>query len=105
VSSGGIFLGSASNNVAEYHAIIIILTKASSIGISQLIIKLDSQLVVHQLNRDYVVHNSVLLRLHLKVRRFERYFEFIEYRHISRELNIISGSLENYMLDWYIAHR
>jgi hypothetical protein len=69
VSSGGIFLRSATNNIAEYHVIIEILTEASSLGISQLIINLDSQLVVCQLNREYVVHNSVLLRLHLRVRR------------------------------------
>jgi ribonuclease HI len=105
VSSGGICLGSATNNIAEYHAVIGILTEASSLGISQLIINLDSQLVVHQLNREYAVRNPVLLRLHLRVRHLERSFEFLEYRHISRELNMIMDSLENYMLDWYIAHR
>jgi ribonuclease HI len=105
VSSGGIFLGSATNNIAEYHAIIRILTEASSLGISQLIINLDSQLVVRQLNREYVVHNSTLLRLHLRVHHLERAFEFLQYKHISRELNTITDSLANYMLDWYIAHR
>jgi ribonuclease HI len=57
VSSEGIFLRSTTNNVAEYHVFIGLLPEASSIGINQLIINLESQLVVHQLNREYVVHN------------------------------------------------
>jgi ribonuclease HI len=105
VSSGGIFLGYATNNVAEYHAVIGLLTEASSLGISQLIINLDSQLVVHQLNRVYTICNPVFLRLYLRVCRLERYFDFIEYRHISRELNTITDLLANYMLDWHITHR
>jgi ribonuclease HI len=105
VSSGGICLGSTTNNVVEYHVIIELLTKASSLGISQLIINLDSQLVFRQLNRVYNVRNTVLLHLYLIVFRLERYIDFIEYRHISRQLNTIMDSLANYMLDWHISHR
>jgi ribonuclease HI len=105
VSSGGIFLGSTTNNMAEYHVVIRLLTEASSLGITHLIINLDSQLVVCQLNRDYVVRNPVLLRLHLRVRRLERSFEFIQYRHIPRELNTTLDSLANYILDRYLVHR
>jgi ribonuclease HI len=76
VSSGGIFLGSTTNNMAEYHVVIGLLTEASSLGISHMIINLDSQLVVCQLNRIYAIHNPILLRLHLRVRRLERMFEF-----------------------------
>jgi ribonuclease HI len=46
VSLGGIFLGSTTNNVVEYHTVIGILTKASSLGIYHLVINLDSQLMV-----------------------------------------------------------
>jgi len=99
VSSRGICLGLTTNNVAEYHIVIGILTKASSLGISHIIINLDSQLVVCQLNQVYAIHNPVLLRLHLKVRRLERMFEFTQYKHIPRELNTTSDSLPNYILD------
>ena len=44
VSSGRICLGSTTNNIVEYHVVIGLLTEASSLGISQLIINLDSQL-------------------------------------------------------------
>jgi ribonuclease HI len=47
MSSRGICLGSTTNNVAEYHAVIRLLTEASSLDISHMIINLDSQLMVY----------------------------------------------------------
>jgi ribonuclease HI len=105
VSSGGICLGPATNNMAEYHAVIGLLTQASSLSISRIIIYLDSQLVVYQLNHIYAIRNPILLRLHLQVRHLERMFDYIEYRHILRELNSVSYSLANYIMDRYLAHR
>ena len=105
MSSGGVFLGSTTNNVAEYYTIIGILIEASSLGISRIIINLDSQLMVCQLNKVYTIHNPILLHLHLRVRHLETMFEFTQYRHIPRELNTTLDSLENYILDQYIAHR
>jgi hypothetical protein len=61
--------------------------------------------VVYQLNRIYAIHNPILLRLHLQVRRLERMFDYIKYRHILRELNSVSDSLANYIMDRYLAHR
>ena len=104
VSSGCICLGPTTNNMAEYHAVIGMLTQASSLGISCIIIYLDSQLVVYQLNRIYAICSPILLRLHLQVRRLERMFDYIEYRHIPRELNSVSDSLANYIMDRYLAH-
>jgi ribonuclease HI len=104
VSSGGICLGPATNNMAEYHVVIGLLTQASSLGISRIIIYLDSQLVVRQLNRIYAIRSPILLRLHLQVRHLERMFDYIEYRHIPRELNSVSDSLANYIMDRYLTH-
>ena len=50
VSSRGTFLGPSANNVAEYRAVIEILWDALSRGITQLEVRLDSQLVVSWLN-------------------------------------------------------
>jgi ribonuclease HI len=71
VSSGGICLGPATNNMEEYHSIIGILTQSSSLGISRIIVNLDSQLMVYQLNRIYAIRNPILLHLHLQVHRLE----------------------------------
>ena len=62
VAAGGACLGPASNNVAEYRAVIELLWDALSRGITQLEVRLDSQLFVSQLNRAYQVQNSTLLR-------------------------------------------
>jgi ribonuclease HI len=71
VSSGDIWLGPTTNNMVEYHAIIGLLTQASSLGISRMIVNLDSQLVVYRLNRIYAIRNPILLRLHLRVHHLE----------------------------------
>jgi ribonuclease HI len=105
VSSGGICLGPATNNMAEYHVVIGILTQSSSLGISHIIVNLDSQLVVYQLNRIYAIRNPILLRLQLQVCHLERIFDYIEYKHIPRELNNVSDLLANYIMDRYLAHR
>jgi ribonuclease HI len=104
VSSGGIFLGPTTNNMVEYHVVVGLLTQASSLGISHIIVNLDSQLVVYQLNRIDVIRSPILLRLHLQVRRLERMFDYIKYRHIPRELNSVSNLLANYIMDRYLAH-
>ena len=49
----GVCLGCTMNNVAEYSAVIELLSEAINLGIRTLVVNLDSQLVVHQLNRHY----------------------------------------------------
>jgi ribonuclease HI len=58
VSSGGIFLGPATNNIAEYSAVIELMSEASTLGIHHLVVRLDSQLVVSQLNSVYSIHHT-----------------------------------------------
>jgi hypothetical protein len=70
-----------------------------------MIINMESQLVVCQLNWIYAIHNPILLHIHLRVCRVERMFDFIEYRHIPRELNTTLDSLANYIMDRYLTHR
>jgi ribonuclease HI len=55
MSSGGICLGDATNNVAAYSAIIELLRDALSCGISHLQVYLDAQLFMSQLNGIYHV--------------------------------------------------
>ena len=71
VSIHGICLGQTTNNIPEYNVVIQLLFDAITFGIQRFIIRLDSQLVVLHLNRVYVIINSMLLRLFLKVRLLE----------------------------------
>ena len=72
LSSGGIRLWPSSNNVAEYSAVIELLWDAISHGVLSLEVRLDSQLVVSQLNGLYHVRDLTLLRRFLCVRLLER---------------------------------
>jgi ribonuclease HI len=71
LSSGGICLGNATNNVVEYNAVIEFLRDALSHGISCLRVYLDAQLVVSQLNGVYRVYDPTLHRRFLRVRLLE----------------------------------
>eukprot|EP00253_Pinus_taeda_P026715 PITA_26715 len=79
VSMHGVSLGQTMNNIVEYSAVIELLSESISFGIQSLIVRLDSELVVLQLNRVYAIRNPVLLRLFLRVRLLEREFDYIEY--------------------------
>ena len=104
VSPGVVCIGLATNNIAEYQAVIGLLTEAPSRDIHDLVVFMDSQLVVCHLNHIYAIIKPILLYLFQRVRLLERSFEVITYKHIPRVDNAVVDSLENYILDWYIAH-
>ena len=99
VSSGVVCIGPATNNITEYEVVINLLTEAASQDVCNLVVLMDSQLVVFHLSHVYTIRNPVLLRLFRRVRLLERSFETITYRHIPREHNVVSNSLANYILD------
>ena len=104
VAAGGACLGHAPNNVAEYTAVIELLWDALSRGITQLEVRLDSQLVVSQLNRAYQVRNPTLLRQFMQICLLERHFEVITFNHIPRNQNSLTDAYANYILDWHLTH-
>ena len=104
LGSGGIFLGNATNNVAEYMSVIQLLTEAASRDISNLVVRLDSQLIIMQLNNHYHVRHLVLLRYFLRVQILQRQFQTITFEHVRREFNTLADSLANYVLDWHLSH-
>ena len=71
----------------ELHHSTGLLTEEISLNITQLIVNLDSQLMVFQLNHIYTIRDPILYRLYLRVCFLERSFEFIQYQHILREFN------------------
>ena len=104
VASGGTCLHPVSNHVTEYRAVIELLWDFLSHGITQLEVRLDSQLVVSQLNRAYQVRNPILLRHFMQVRLLERHFEFITFNHIPRNQNSLMDACANYILYWHLTH-
>ena len=104
VSSGAVCIGPATNNIAEYQAVIGLLTEATSEDVCNLVVLMDSQLVVCHLNHVYTIRNPMLLRLFRRVCLLERSFEAITCRHIPREDNAVTDSMANYILDWHFSH-
>jgi ribonuclease HI len=102
ISLRGVCLGRATNNIAEYSAVIELLVDAISLGIRHLVIRLDSQLVVLQLSNVYSIRSPTLLGVYLWIRLLERYFDYIEYQHIPRRLNTLTDALANYVLDKHL---
>ena len=63
VSSRAVCIGPATNNIAEYQAVIGLLIEAPSQDVCNFTVLMDSQLVVCHLNHVYTIRNPVLLRL------------------------------------------
>jgi ribonuclease HI len=103
LDSGGIFLGRTTNKLAEYEAVIPLMTNASSLEIRSLVVRLDFELVISQLTSRYSVHHLVLYRKYMRVHFLERSFDFISYEHIPRMLNSFVDSLANEILDWHLS--
>jgi len=100
----GVCLGRTTNNIAEYSAVLELLTEAVNLGIRELLVYLDSQLVVLQLNGHYSVRNPSILRLYLRIRLLERNFEYITYHHIPRHLNTLTDAVANLVLDRHLRN-
>jgi ribonuclease HI len=104
VSLRGVCLSRATNNIAEYSTIIELLVDAISLRIRHLVVQLDSQIVVLQLSNVYTIRSPTLLRVYLRIRLLECYFDYIEYQHIPRCLNTLTDALANYVLDKHLNH-
>jgi len=67
LSSNRVFLGHATNNIVEYMSVIELLIEAIYLRISNLVVWLDSQMVVMGLNNHYHIRNLILLHYFLRV--------------------------------------
>jgi ribonuclease HI len=95
----GAYLGEATNNVAEWTALLLGLEAAQRLGIRRLAVRLDSELVVKQLRGEYRVKNAGLLPLYQKAVKLLRHFDEVDVRHVRRALNKLADRLVNDVLD------
>jgi ribonuclease HI len=93
------YLGIATNNVAEYRALILTLRRALALNCRRVDIKLDSELVVKQLSGLYRVKDEKMIPLHSEVRRLLAKFEDLTIEHVRRERNKRADKLVNAALD------
>jgi ribonuclease HI len=87
------FIGTATNNVAEYSALLKGLETARSLGVQNIKIFMDSELLARQINGIYRVKNKNLIPLWVKAMKILREFSHYTVAHVPREMNKEADSL------------
>ncbi len=93
------YLGHATNNQAEYSALILALERALDLGATQVEIRSDSELLVRQINGQYKVKNAGLKPLFEKARTMIAKLESFGIKHVPRELNQKADAMANRAID------
>ena len=92
-------IGTATNNVAEYRALVAGLEQAVALHISELEVVSDSELMVKQMRGEYRVKNEALRTLYDEALALARRVGTVEYRHVKRAHNELADRLVNDALD------
>lgn len=93
------YIGEATNNQAEYRAVIEAMERALGLGATKVKLFLDSELIVRQLTGKYKVKNEGLIPLFGKVLSLSSEFEHVDFQHVAREKNKRADALVNKALD------
>jgi len=99
LAAHGETIGVATNNVAEYRALIAGLEKARDLALSEVEVISDSELLVKQMNGEYRVKNEALRELSFEAARLAREIGNVSYRAVRREHNELADRLVNEALD------
>ena len=99
VAKVGKFLGDSTNNVAEYTGLILGLKRAKAMGIKELDVFSDSELLVRQLHGDYAVKADHLKPLHDEAKALLAAFPDVHVAHIPREQNAAADEMSNRAID------
>ena len=92
-------IGVATNNVAEYRALIAGLEKAVELAVPEVEVVSDSELLVKQMNGEYRVKNAALQDLSIQASRLARELGKVSYTAVRREHNKLADQLVNEALD------
>jgi ribonuclease HI len=95
----GKFIGQATNNAAEYMALIVGLREAAKLGARKLLIRGDSELVIKQMRGEYRVKNPALKHLFDQAQTLVRDFESVSFEHNLRHHNSLADRLANLAMD------
>jgi ribonuclease HI len=99
LAAEGEAIGVATNNVAEYRALLAGLAKALELGVRELDVVSDSELVVKQMRGEYRVKNAALRQLSVEAGRLARQLDRVTYPAVRREHNELADRLVNEALD------
>jgi ribonuclease H / adenosylcobalamin/alpha-ribazole phosphatase len=99
LAAHGEAIGQATNNVAEYRALVAGLEKAKELGVDELEVVSDSELLVKQMRGEYKVKNEALRELSLQASGLARQLGAVTYTAVRREHNELADQLVNEALD------
>jgi len=92
-------IGVATNNVAEYRALVAGLEKALELAVPEVEVVSDSELLVKQMRGEYRVKNAALQELSIQAARIAREIGNVSYTAVRREHNELADRLVNEALD------
>ena len=92
-------IGVATNNVAEYRALVEGLRRAVELGVGEVEVVSDSELLVKQMRGEYKVKNEALRTLSLEATTLARKLTRVTYTAVRREHNELADKLVNEALD------
>ena len=95
----GRFIGRATNNVAEYRALITAMQEAKRLGAKRVQIRGDSELIIKQMTGVYRVKNPDMQSLHAEATAVMRTFESAKFTHNLRDKNELADVLANKAMD------
>lgn len=95
----GRFIGRATNNVAEYRALITGLEKAIELGAKKIVVRGDSELIIRQMLGQYRVKHPDLRELYDEAQSLYRQFEQAKIEHNYRDKNTLADKLANLAMD------
>ena len=93
------YFGYATNNVAEYGALLMGLRRALELGLRRIEVRADSELLIKQLRGEYRVKNAKLKPMFEQAKHLLAQFECSSLRHVPRELNAEADRLANEGID------
>ena len=99
LAAEGEAIGVATNNVAEYRALLVGLAKAVELHVPEVEVVSDSELLVKQMRGEYRVKNEALRALSLEAARLAREIGSVTYTAVRREHNELADRLVNEALD------
>jgi ribonuclease H / adenosylcobalamin/alpha-ribazole phosphatase len=99
LAAEGAPIGVATNNVAEYRALIAGLERARELGVGEVEVVSDSELLVKQMRGEYKVKNAALRDLSTEAARLARQIGSVRYTAVRREHNELADRLVNEALD------
>jgi ribonuclease HI len=99
LAAQGEAIGRATNNVAEYRGLLAGMQKAAELGVDELEVVSDSELLVKQMQGEYRVKNEALRALWDEATDLERRFRRVRYTAVRREHNELADRLVNEALD------